>query len=147
MLALLRTVPLARYKEPGVWGDRWTVHDLVTHLTEWQQMLLHWIDDGRRGRIPAMPAPGFKWNETPALNRSIQQRYADQAVQTALKKFKTSCETLHGLALELTPPELLEPGHFAWTGKLPLMTYFAANTCSHYRFASKVLKRWMKEQK
>ena len=143
LLALLRAVPRPRCKEPGVWGDEWTVHDLVTHLTEWQQMLRRWFEEGRDGLRPEVPAPGFKWNETPALNRAIQRRYADQPVGTALKKFAASCDTLHALARELTPFELLEPGHFAWTGKLPLMTYFAANTCSHYHFASKVLKRWM----
>jgi len=147
LMALLGEVPRVRYKEPGVWGNGWTVHDVVTHLTEWQQMLLRWFDEGRDGHRPEMPAPGFKWNETPALNRAIQQRHADEPVGAALNKFETSCETLHALARELKPSELLEPGHFAWTGKLPLMTYFAANTCSHYHFASKVLKRWMKGQK
>jgi len=144
LLTLLREVPRLRYKEPGVWGDGWTVHDLVTHLTEWQQMLLRWFDEGRAGRRPEMPARGFNWKQTPALNRVIQRQNADQSVRTALKKFETSCDRVHALARELTPSELLELGHFAWTGKLPLMTYFAANTCSHYHFASRILRRWIK---
>jgi hypothetical protein len=34
---------------------------------------------------------------------------------------------------------------FAWTGKNPLTTYLGANTCSHYRTATKILKRWLRE--
>jgi hypothetical protein len=37
---------------------------------------------------------------------------------------------------------LLQPGHFAWTGRNALSTYVAANSCSHDRTASKILKRW-----
>jgi len=33
----------------------------------------------------------------------------------------------------------LESGHFSWTGKLPLMSYVAPNTVSHYRWAGKKL--------
>ena len=34
---LFREVPESRYREAGVWGDGWTVHDLVAHLAEWQR--------------------------------------------------------------------------------------------------------------
>jgi hypothetical protein len=33
---------------------------------------------------------------------------------------------------------------FASTGKNPLTTYLGANTCSHYRTATKILKRWLR---
>ncbi|MDH4044226.1 MAG: ClbS/DfsB family four-helix bundle protein [Gemmatimonadota bacterium] len=40
--------------------------------------------------------------------------------------------------------KLLEPGHYPWTGRYPLTTYLAPNTSSHYRTATKILKRWLK---
>jgi hypothetical protein len=38
---------------------------------------------------------------------------------------------------------LLEPGHFTWTGRLPLASFLGANNCSHYRTATKILRRWL----
>jgi hypothetical protein len=44
----------------------------------------------------------------------------------------------------LSEAEILEPGRSAWTGKNPLVTYAGANTSSHYRFATKVIRRWLR---
>jgi hypothetical protein len=51
------------------------------------------------------------------------------------------------LARGLPERELLEPGRFAWTGKNPLTTYLGANTASHYRTATKILKRWLRQRR
>ncbi len=49
-----------------------------------------------------------------------------------------------GLARALSEAELLEPGHFSWTGTNTVVTYPGANTASRYRFARRVLRRWMR---
>lgn len=48
-LSLAASIPRARYDEPGVWGEGWTVKDLFAHLTEWEQMLLAWYNAGLAG--------------------------------------------------------------------------------------------------
>jgi hypothetical protein len=53
--------------EPGVVGE-WLVKDVFAHLIEWEQMVLGWYRAKLRCEIPAMPAPGHKWNQTPQLN-------------------------------------------------------------------------------
>lgn len=75
---LVRSVPIEGYREPEVWGDGWTICDLLAHLTEWEQMFLGWYQAGLNGGQPIMPAPGFKWNETPRLNRAIQSKHNSQ---------------------------------------------------------------------
>jgi hypothetical protein len=141
---LVQSIPRARYREPGVWGDGWTVHDLLAHLTEWEQMFLRWYREGRRGGTPAMPAPGYKWGQTPALNRAIWRKHHRESVATVLSRFDASYREILSLARRLSPEDLLVPGRFAWTGKLPLSAYLGPNTCSHYRTAGKFLKRWQK---
>jgi len=141
---LVQSIPRARYREPGVWGDGWTVHDLLAHLTEWEQMFLRWYREGRRGRTPAMPAPGYKWGQTPALNRAIWRKHHRESVATVLSRFDASYREILSLARRLSPEDLLVPGRFAWTGKLPLSAYLGPNTCSHYRTAGKFLKRWQR---
>lgn len=143
---LVETIPRDRYLEEGVWGDGWNIRDLLAHLTEWERMFLTWYRVGLVGGQPEMPAKGFKWNQTPELNRKIWEKFRLKPVDDARADFETSFEEIFSLAQELTAEELLTPGQFAWTGKNPLTTYLGANTTSHYRTAAKILKRWMKKQ-
>lgn len=140
---LISTIPRNQFLEACVWGDGWNIRDLLAHLTEWEQMFLTWFREGQAGRKPITPAPGYKWNETMALNRAIWQKHRGRSVDDVMKGFETSYEEIFSLVQKLTEDELLASGHFHWTGKNPLTTYLGANTASHYRTASKILKRWL----
>lgn len=143
-LDLVESLPSRSYGEAGVWGDDWTIKDLCAHLTEWEQMFLRWYRDGREGLEPAVPAAGYKWNETPRLNQAIWRKHRNKPWRKVRAEFDSSYEEILGLARQLEEDELLTPGFFPWTKKLPLMTYVAANTSSHYRTATKILKRWLR---
>ena len=144
LIELLATIPEQRYREGGVWGDGWTIDDLLAHLTEWEQMFLTWHRDGCAGRSPVMPAPGYKWGETPALNRAIQARHHSKSTAEIRRAFEQSYTEILALTTSLSEEALLAPGHFPWTKAYPLTTYLGANSASHYRFATKVLKRWLR---
>ena len=143
---LVEALPSRSFAEAGVWGDGWTIKDLCAHLTEWEQMLLRWYGDGMEGREPVMPAAGYKWNETPRLNKAIWRKHRDKSWRQVKKEFDSSYEEILKLAQLLDERELLAPGYFPWTKKLPLMTYVAANTSSHYRTATKLLRRWLRSR-
>lgn len=143
----LEAVPKSRLREEGVWGDGWTVHDLVAHLVEWEQMFLAWYRDGLAGRTPAMPAPGYTWKETPRLNREIRAKYARRSTKSVLAAFAASYDEVLALVKSLRERELLEVGVYAWTKKLPLAAYIGPNTASHYATASKIMKRWTKRSR
>ncbi len=143
LCAQLGRIPKSRYHERGVWGDDWTVCDLVAHLAEWQAMFLRWYGEGLQGETPGVPAPGYKWNETPRLNRAIWRKHRQRSFESVRADFDAGHVRMVELAARLPARELLEAGHFAWTGRLPLATFLGANSASHYRFASKILKRWL----
>lgn len=143
LVAMLDGIPASRWDQPGVWGDDWTVTDLVAHLSEWHRMFLRWYREGLEGHTPDMPAPGYKWNQTPGLNREIQRRHRHETPDRARADFEASHAEVVELARGLPEEALLRPGHFGWTGEHPLTTYLGPNTASHYRFAIKVLKRWL----
>jgi len=144
LCARLREIPKVRWREQGMWGDGWTVSDLVAHLAEWQRMFLVWYEDGLRGATPEMPAPGYKWSETPRLNRAIREKHRARSLAAVRNDFDSGYSRILQLVEALSPEQLLMPGHFKWTGKHPLTTYLGPNTASHFRFAIKVIKRWMK---
>lgn len=141
-LRLAQDVGESRFREPGVWGDGWTVLDLFAHLTEWEQMFLRWFREGRDGQVPALPAPGFTWRETPALNQAIWRKHSGRDVAGVLRDFHESYASISALVRGLDERDVFEPGRFAWTGRNALVTYLGANTASHYRTASKILRRW-----
>jgi len=142
LCARLRDIPKSRCRERGVWGDGWTISDLVAHLAEWQSMFLAWYDDGLRGAAPEMPAPGYKWNEMPKLNRAIWAKHRSRPPALARADFDAGYRRILDMVEGLSAEELLVPGRFEWTGKHALATYLAPNTASHYRFAIRVIKRW-----
>ncbi|HYN06560.1 MAG TPA: ClbS/DfsB family four-helix bundle protein [Vicinamibacterales bacterium] len=146
LIELVRMIPTSRYREPGVWGDRWTIKDLLAHLTEWEQMFLTWYRAGCAGVDPVLPAPGFKWNETPKLNRAIRRKHLHKSVSRVRGEFEESYLEIRALVERLSEDELLVPGFFAWTGRHPLATYLGPNACSHYRFGAKVVRRWLRKQ-
>lgn len=145
-IELARSIPTSRYREAGVWGDGWNIADLFAHLSQWHRLLLGWVDDARCGRQPELPAPGYTWRETPRLNRAIQRKHARRSVAHRVAEFDATHAQVLALVNGLRPALLLEPGRFAWTGKLPLASYIAPNTCSHYAAARKILARWLKGQ-
>lgn len=140
----LERIPRTRYSESGVWGEDWTVNDLLAHLTEWHTLFLEWHRQGLAGRVPEMPAPGYKWNETPRLNRDIQAKHRDRPTDELREELEASHARVLALARQASSDELLKPRTFGWTGTNALVTYLGANTASHYRFACKVLRRWLR---
>jgi hypothetical protein len=146
LLKLLGSIPRRRYAEGGVWGDGWSIKDLFAHLAEWHEMFLQWHRRGVAGETPAMPAEGYKWNQTPVLNRAIWQKRKDESWKKVRADFDKSYAEVLSLAKKLSERQLLTPGYFAWTKRHPLTSYLAPNTCMHYRTASKILKRWLRQQ-
>jgi hypothetical protein len=144
LLELVYEIPESRRTEPGVWGDAWTVCDLLAHLAEWHRMFLRWFREGSQGGRPEMPAPGFRWNETPRLNRAIWAEHRERPFSDVEADFLSTHQQIFDILTGLSERELLEPGRFQWTGKNPLSTYAGANTASHYRFGRKVLRRWIR---
>ena len=125
----------------------WSVKDVMAHLLEWEQMFLGWYKAGLRGKLPEKPAPGFKWNQLPALNQQIYEKYCNQSLHEVQRQFRASyrqiMKTLHGLREE----DIFMPKRFAWTEKHALLAFILPNTSSHYRWARTEMQKGMKKKK
>jgi hypothetical protein len=141
LCARLDAWPVSRRSEP-IWGEGWTLPDLVSHLAEWQNMFLAWYDLGLTGSKPEMPARGHKWNELRLLNQAIWFKHRSRSLDAARADFENGYRRILTIANGLSSEQLLQPGYFKWTGEHALTTYLGANTASHYRFASRIIDRW-----
>lgn len=87
--AYLETLTPEQMVEPDVVGE-WSPKDVLAYLIEWEQMVLSWYRAGLRGEVPELPALGYKWNQTPALNRAIYEKHRDRALDDVLAQFHAS---------------------------------------------------------
>jgi len=143
---LAESIPRTRRAETGVWGEDWTLKDLLAHLTEWEQLFLSWFRQGLAGETPTLPAAGYKWNELSRLNRDIWKKHRRTSWERVREQFDASYDEILALTKKLRERELLTPRQYEWTKTYPLTTYLGANTCSHYAAATKIVKKWWRGQ-
>ena len=125
----------------------WAIKDVLTHLFDWQERLLGWVESGKRGETPELPAPGYKWNQIRELNESIFRRHRQKSLDTVRNNLLATHARVVQEIKSLSKQELTELGFYSWTGKSwTLSDYIRANTSSHYIWAIKKIKRWLKDQ-
>lgn len=122
------------------------VRDVLAHLYEWQQMLFGWYQVGMAGGTPVMPAPGFTWQTTPALNQQIWLRYQTVTLADVRKKLNRSHIKLQKLIEKHSNEELFTKRHFPWTGSTSLGAYLTSAGWSHYNWALKLLRKFAKQR-
>ena len=141
--AILETLTPEQMIEPGVVGE-WSVKDVLAHLVEWEQMTLVWYRTGLRGEIPEMPAPGYKWHQTPQLNQMIYEKHRDRPLGEVMEQFHASHQEIMGVIGELSNEELFTEERYPWTRKNAMGTYFVSNTSGHYLWARKEIRKGLK---
>ena len=136
----LETLTPEQLTEPGIVGE-WSPKDVLAHLIEWEQMVLGWHAAGLRGEVPPLPAPGFKWNQTPQLNQQIYEKHRDRPLDEVLEQFQASHREILCVIQGLSNEELFTAGRYAWTKKNTLGTYMVSATSSHYLWARKEIRK------
>jgi hypothetical protein len=124
-------------------GDR-SIRDVVCHLYEWHRLMLGWYESGMRGEKPAIPAEGYTWKTTPALNDMLRARHSDTPLAAARDELLASHRAIHGLIDSHTDAELFTKQYYPWTGSTSLGAYFVSSTSSHYEWARKKIRRFKK---
>ncbi len=127
----------------GVCG-KWSVKDLLAHLTEWGNMFMHRYSEGLAGRVPCTPAEGFKWNQMPALNQHIYERYREALLRTVQADFRKMHQKLSQLARDIPEGDYFVPGLYPWMGRSRLALFIHANGGGHYRWARQWIVKWRK---
>lgn len=128
---------------PFAHRDR-NVRDVVVHLFEWQAMFLTWYEVGMKGDNPEMPAPGFSWKMTPDLNSAIWRKHQKTTLTRARKLLAETHIQLTTLIEGHSNEELFEKRRFHWTGSTSLGSYLVSATSSHYAWANKLLKKFIR---
>ncbi|MGI9627841.1 MAG: ClbS/DfsB family four-helix bundle protein [Longimicrobiales bacterium] len=121
--------------------DDWTVKDVLAVRSWWTHAVTGWIEAGREGRELALPAEGYRWNETPRLNRDIVADASSESYESVLRRLDQGFERAMACVAALDDGELLDSAVFAWAGKWPVSRWVSINTTRQYVTARKYVRR------
>lgn len=117
------------------------IRDVLAHLYHWHLMFMDWYEVGTRGEKPNMPAKGFTWKETKALNFKIWQYYQHHELEDVKRDLNVTYHKLQQIIEKYSDEELFEKRRYKWTGSSSLATYLRSSTSSHYNWAYKLIKK------
>jgi len=123
----------------------WSIKDIVYHLAEWQEMVLSWYELGLAGKTPDVPGKGYKWSQLPELNMQIYNKYKNNTWEEAQKYFKESEAKTMSVINNTDELILLKAGLQPWMKQNTLIAYFGSCTASHYKWASGLIKKFIKK--
>jgi hypothetical protein len=118
-----------------------SVKDLLAHLDAWHRMFLEWERIGRDGDVAEMPAPGYTWRDTAALNAAIHERHEDDAWDDVVASLWDSHAQIRDVIASYADDELFAKKRYEWTGSTSVGSYAVSATTSHYDWAHKLLRR------
>jgi hypothetical protein len=117
------------------------IRDVLAHLHHWHLMMLDWYTVGMRGDKPDIPAKGYTWKTTPALNRAIWECHRETPLADIRELLDASHAEMQRLIAAHDDAELFEKKRYKWTGTTSLGAYFVSATSSHYDWAYHLIKK------
>ncbi|MBK9923786.1 MAG: ClbS/DfsB family four-helix bundle protein [Anaerolineales bacterium] len=142
--ALLATLTPEEITKPGRIGE-WAIKDVLSHLIEWEGMVVKWYEAGVKGKTPAIPSEEYNWTQLPQLNHAIFLKYRNKSLVDVQKDFKASYKKIMKTIQTIPEKELFTRKHYAWTNNNLLAAYLVSATSSHYRWARTVIKKSKKK--
>ena len=130
------------YRTAGGACDSWSVKDLLAHLDAWHEMFLIWEKAGSAGQSIEMPAPGYTWKETPALNDEIYRRTRDDGYDVVVARLSDSRQRVRAVVESYSDEDLFTKRRFKWTGSTSVGSYAVSATSSHYDWARKLVRKF-----
>lgn len=136
-------VPVEERERAGACED-WSVKDLLAHLHAWHEMTLQWEKIGSAGEKPVIPAEGYTFADTPALNEAIYQRTRNDAWEDIEARLRATHAELQSVITRYSNDDLFTKQRFQWTRSTSVGAYLVSATSSHYAWASKLIRKWSK---
>jgi hypothetical protein len=126
--------------------DDWSVVDLLTVRTWWANAVVSWIEAGQRGETPAIPAPGFGWRQTPALNASVVAKAPKRRSWVRVRaELEASYDAVLGALEGLSDDELESTGVFEWAERWPVLRWVSIGTTTGYVSARKYVRALLRK--
>lgn len=142
--ALLEQLTPRQMTQGGVTLAGWSVKDILAHLIAWQQMNLDWYATGLHGETPDIPKT---WTDIRTVNDRIYRKHHRRSLKAVLADYTAFHQKMLSLIEEVPDRDFAAIGHLTWTGPTwTLSDCIGWNTASHYRWACKHIRKWVRAQ-
>ena len=119
--------------------------DVLAYQIGWARLLLGWDKSEAAGKIPAMPAKGYQWNQLGPLAQSFYEKSSEKTLKQLRTEFKRVFNQLIKWVQSLSEEELFELHQREWAGeKWPVIKWIQVNSIAPYRSARTKIRRWKK---
>lgn len=135
-------------KTEAHWNRDKNLRDVFVHLYEWHQLMLAFVKNNEKGKLPIAFLPAqYNWKTYGDMNVEIWSKHQETSLKDAKAMLKKSHDAVMKLADKFSNEELFTKRHFKWTGTTDLGSYFVSTTSSHYDWAIKKIKLHQKNCK
>lgn len=139
----LETVPLEKILEPTLEGHAkgtmMSVHNLVSYLLGWNELVLKWIEKDKKNENIDFPETGFKWNQLGDLAQKFYSDYETVPFDQLLNDFQQAKQKI----IEFLTGETNERLYgYTWYEKYTMGRMIQFNTSSPYTNARTRLRKW-----
>ena len=121
------------------------VRDVLGHLAAWEQLFLSWYRQGMAGGNPQMPAAGYTWKTTPALNARILADCQTVTLARTRRRLTDRHRRIREIVRLHSDEELFTKRQYHWTGSTSLGSYIISATSAHDRWAVRLLQRHLQD--
>jgi len=126
------------------WKRDKNLRDVLVHLYEWHQLLLNWTAVNMSGgNQPFLPEP-YTWKTYGDMNVKFWETHQATRYEDAVAMLRDSHDKVIALIESFSDEELFEKKHFSWTGTTNIGSYCISCTASHYDWAMKKIKQYIK---
>jgi len=126
------------------WRRDKNLRDVLIHLYEWHILLTDWTSANFAGDAkPFLPAP-YTWKTYGDMNVGFWEKHQSTSNDDAEAMLRASHSEVMALIGRLSDDELFEKKHFSWTGTTNIGSYCISVTASHYDWAIKKIKQYLK---
>ena len=120
------------------------VRDILIHLYEWHQLLLNWERDNLVGKRHDFLPEDYNWKNYPEMNVKFFEKHQATGLVAAKEMLEKSHKEVKKMIEKHSNEELFTKKYYDWTGTTSLGAYAVSATSSHYDWAIKKLKRYVK---
>lgn len=112
-MADLVTASQTNFKKPF---ERQKLRDVLGHLYEWHQRMLHWVAANMAGELKPFPPLPYNWKTYGAMNVEFWQKNQQTRFESAKEMALKSHDEVMNLANCISDKELFTKGVFPWVG-------------------------------
>lgn len=134
-------------KKEAHWKRDKNVRDVLVHLYEWHQLMIHFVDENRSGKNVQFLPKMYTWRTIASMNQLFWRKHQQTGFEEARELLSASHKEVVKRIEQFTNEELFMEKVFPAVGGSVLGSYFVSSTSSHYDWAMKKIKAHRKNCK